>query len=251
MALQDLVLDTGPYFHEQVHALPGMDPGRRSVVVLTESRRMHPTKIFRQVSREANLAFARNRGFGVLAVSTGDDDGPLVSHIPFLLTEDCKAVHAHLTRANPILHSLENGERQAVMAVNGPDGYISPDWYEADPGLVPTWNYVAVHLRGRLRLRPQETLRYHLEELAMRFEQRLLPKPPWRISKVPERQLEAMMRAIFPVELEVETVDGTWKLNQNRPDEARLNAARHVDGGDLGMGTASLAGLMRSLPDVE
>ena len=59
------------------------------------------------------------------------------------------------------------------------------------------------------------------------------------------------MRTIFPVELEVETVDGTWKLNQNRPDEARLNAARHVDGGDLGMETVALAGLMRNLPDVE
>ena len=158
-------------------------------------------------------------------------------------------VHAHLTRANPILRSLEKGERPAVMAVSGPDSYISPDWYEADPGLVPTWNYVAVHLRGRLRLRPQETLRDHLDALAMQFEQRLHPKPPWRISKVPERQLEAMMRTIFPVELEVKSVDGTWKLNQNRPAKARLNAARHVDGEGLGMETDALAGLMRNLPE--
>ncbi|MXX15979.1 MAG: FMN-binding negative transcriptional regulator [Gammaproteobacteria bacterium] len=210
---------------------------------------MHPTEIFRQVSREANLAFAKDRGFGVLSVGTDDGDGPLMSHVPFLLTEDCSAVHAHLTRANPILRSLEKGERPAVMAVSGPDSYISPDWYEADPGLVPTWNYVAVHLRGRLRLRPQETLRNHLEALAMQFEQRLHPKPPWRISKVPERQLEAMMRTIFPVELEVRSVDGTWKLNQNRPAEARLNAARHVDGEGLGMETDTLAGLMRKLPE--
>ncbi|MDE0282106.1 MAG: FMN-binding negative transcriptional regulator [Gammaproteobacteria bacterium] len=143
---------------------------------------MHPTRIFRQVSREANLAFARDQGFGVLTVGADDEDGPLLSHVPFLLTEDCSAVHAHLTRANPILCSPEKGERPAVMAVSGPDSYISPDWYEADPGLVPTWNYVAVHLRGRLRLRPQETLRDHLEALAMQFEQRLHPKPPWRIT---------------------------------------------------------------------
>ena len=212
---------------------------------------MHPTKIFRQVPRETNLAFARDRGFGVLSVGTDNDDGPLISHIPFLLAEDGSTVHAHLARANPILHSLENGERPAVIAISGPDGYISPDWYEAAPGLVPTWSYVAVHLRGQLRLRPQESLRNHLDALAMQFEQRLLPKPPWRTSRVPERQLEAMMRTIFLVELEVETVDGTWKLGQNRPDEARLNAARHVDGGDLGMETAALAELMRSLPKVE
>ena len=212
---------------------------------------MHLSPLFRQASREANLAFARQRGFGVLAVSAGDAGGPLLSHIPFLLAEDGCAVHAHLARPNPILQFLEEGERPAVLAVGGPDSYISPDWYEADPGLVPTWNYVAVHLRGVLRLRPEETLPGHLDELAAQFEERLLPKRPWRTAKVPERQLEALMRAILPVELEVETVDGTWKLNQNRPDEARLNAARHVEGSGFGTETALLAGLMRNLPETD
>ncbi len=212
---------------------------------------MHPSPLFRQASREANLAFARERGFGVLAVDAGEADGPLLSHIPFLLTADGGAVHAHLARPNPILQHLAERERPAVLAVGGPDSYISPDWYEADPGLVPTWNYVAAHLRGRLRLRPEEVLREHLDELAAQFERRLHPKPPWRISKVPERQLQALMRAILPVELEVEAVDGTWKLNQNRPDEARLNAARHVERSGLGVETALLAGLMRNLPETD
>ena len=212
---------------------------------------MHPSPLFRQASREANLAFARERGFGVLAVGADDTGGPLLSHIPFLVTEDGGAVHAHLARPNPILRCLEEGERPAVLAVGGPDGYISPDWYEADPGLVPTWNYVAVHLRGRLRLRPEETLRDHLDELAAQFEERLSPKPPWRISKVPERQLQALMRAILPVELAVERVDGTWKLNQNRDDGARLAAADRMEASSLGVETALLAGLMRTLPEAD
>ena len=212
---------------------------------------MHSSPLFRQTSRERNLAFARERSFGVLAVGADHAGGPLLSHIPFLLTEDGRAVHAHLARPNPILQCLAEGEQAAVLAVGGPDGYISPDWYEADPGLVPTWNYVAVHLRGRLRLRPVETLRDHLDALAAEFERRLLPKPPWRTSKVPERQLGALMRAIVPVELAVETVDGTWKLNQNRPDEARLNAAGHVEAGGFGMETTLLAGLMRNLPETD
>ena len=212
---------------------------------------MHPSPLFRQASRAANLAFARERGFGVLAVSAGDAGAPLLSHIPFLLAEDGSAVHAHLARPNPILRCLEEGEQPAVLAVGGPDGYISPDWYEADPGLVPTWNYVAVHLRGVLRLRPEETIRGHLDELAVQFEERLLPKRPWRTTRVPERQLEALMRAILPVELEVEAVDGTWKLNQNRPDTARLTAAGHVEAAGFGMETALLAGLMRNLPEAD
>ena len=209
---------------------------------------MHPSSAFRQASREANLTFARDRSFGVLAVEAEDAAGPLLSHIPYLLAEDGRAVHAHLVRSNPIARCLAKGERRAVLAVSGPDGYVSPDWYEAGRDLVPTWNYVAVHLRGRLRLRPEETLRTHLDELAAQFEHRLLPKPPWRASKVPDRQLQSMMRAILPVELVVESVDGTWKLNQNRTDEARLNAARHLETGGNAMEAGWLAALMRRPP---
>jgi len=209
---------------------------------------MHPNPVFRQSSREANLAFARDRSFGVLAVDAEDAAGPLLSHIPFLLAGDGRTVHAHLVRSNPIARCLAKGETRAVLAVSGPDGYISPDWYQAGNDLVPTWNYVAVHLRGRLRLRPEETLRPHLDALAAQFEHRLLPKPPWRTSKVPGRTLQTMMRAILPVEFVVDTVDGTWKLNQNRTDEARLNAAGHLEKGGIGMETVRLAGLMRNPP---
>lgn len=59
------------------------------------------------------------------------------------------------------------------------------------------------------------------------------------------------MRAIQPVELEIEAVDGTWKLNQNKPDTARLAAAGHVEAGGLGMETLLLSELMRSLPHAD
>ncbi len=211
---------------------------------------MHPSPVFRRASREANLAVARERSFGVLAVD-GGAGGPLLSHIPFVLAEDGAAVHAHLVRSNPIAQCLAAGEQPAVLAVGGPDGYISPDWYEAGTEMVPTWNYVAVHLRGVLRLRPQETLREHLDELSAQYEQRLLPKPPWRTAKVPDRHLEALMRAIQPVELAVEAVDGTWKLNQNRAGEARLKAADRIEAEGFGMETALLARLMRTPPQPE
>ena len=187
----------------------------------------------------------------MLALNPGDTGSPLLSHVPFLLAEDGELIHAHLSRANPMLDLLEEGEQPAVLAVIGPDGYISPDWYETDPGQVPTWNYVAVHLRGRLRLRPVEALRGHLEALSANFEQRLLPKPPWRVDKVPERQLQALMRAILPIELEIEAVEGTWKLNQNKPDTARLAAAGHIEAGGLGMETLLLSELMRSPPQAD
>ena len=212
---------------------------------------MHPNPVHRPASPERNLAFAKERGFGVLAVGNGEADAPLLSHIPFIVAEDGAAVHAHLVRANPIVRLLAAGERPAVLAVSGPDGYVSPDWYGAEPDQVPTWNYVAVHLRGTLRLRPEVALRPHLDALSARFEEALRPKPPWRTSKVAPDRLASMMRAIVPIELTVETVDGTWKLNRNKPDEVRLRAAEHMGAEGFGQETALLAALMRSPPGAE
>ena len=213
---------------------------------------MHPNPVHRPATPERNLAFARERGFGVLAVS-GDEGagGPLLSHIPFLVAEGGGAVHAHLVRANPIARLLAVGERPAVLAVSGPDGYVSPDWYGAEPDQVPTWNYVAVHLRGTLRLRPEEMLRPHLDALSTRFEEALRPKPPWRTSKVAPDRLASLMRAIVPVELTVESVDGTWKLNRNKTDEVRLRAAAHMGTEGFGQEVALLATLMQSPPEKE
>ena len=210
---------------------------------------MHPNRVHRQASRERNLEFARERGFGVLAVDDEGAAGPLLSHIPFLVAEGGGAVHAHLVRSNPIARRLLAGERGAVLAASGPDGYVSPDWYGVEPDQVPTWNYVAVHLRGTLRLRPEETLRPHLDALSARFEHELRPKPPWRTSKVSADRLAGMMRAIVPIELAVEAVDGTWKLNRNKTDEVRLRAAEHMGAEGFGQETALLAQLMRTPPE--
>lgn len=208
---------------------------------------MHSNPAFRRVSRDRNLRFAAERGFGVLAIDGG---GPLVSHIPFILAEDGAAVHAHLVRANPIAERLREKARAAVLAVSGPDSYISPDWYGTDAvDQVPTWNYVAVHIRGTLRRRPDGTLRAHLDALSARFENELRPKPPWMPAKVSPDQLDTLMRSIMPVELSVENVDGTWKLNQNKDAQVRLQAACHIEIDGYGQETASLARLMRNPPN--
>ena len=107
---------------------------------------MHPNPIFHTESAERNLAFARARAFGVLAVNGAD--GPMMAHVPFLIDEDGAQLHLHLVRSNPIARALK-APMQARSAVSGADGYISPDWYGV-PDQVPTWNYVAVHLTGVL-----------------------------------------------------------------------------------------------------
>lgn len=204
---------------------------------------MHPNSTFRGESRDRALAVARARGFGCLTLA--HEGRVLAAHLPFLLDGEDR-LEMHLTRSNPVHKALREGPHEALMAVAGPDGYVSPDWYgTADK--VPTWNYVAVHLRGPLKL-SEAPLRDHLDRLAARFEAELAPKPPWRSDKMTPALLERMMRAIAVIELTIEEVDSTFKLNQNRaPDERAGVVAALAGGATPGQETAALAELMRAL----
>ncbi|WP_299152971.1 FMN-binding negative transcriptional regulator [uncultured Tateyamaria sp.] len=202
---------------------------------------MHPNPIFHTQDGQRNLAYASERAFGILAVNA--EAGPLMAHIPFLIDEDGAYLHLHLVRSNPIARALKT-PLTARIAVNGPDGYISPDWYEVSDQ-VPTWNYVAVHLTGMLELRPQDELRDLLDRQSKHFEDQLQPKTPWKTDKMTPDVLEKMMRQIVPYRMKIEGVDGTWKLNQNKPDKVRLRAADYVDAYGMGAETRLLAALMR------
>ncbi|MEL7463960.1 MAG: FMN-binding negative transcriptional regulator [Pseudomonadota bacterium] len=206
---------------------------------------MHPNPAFRGVDAARNLAFARERSFGVLTVV--GDDAPLISHIPFVLAEDGEAIMAHIVKSNPIWRALRDGPRTAAMIVSGPDAYVSPDWYGVDDQ-VPTWNYVAVHLRGEVRLADEAGMRAHADELSGQFEARLAPKPIWKTEKMDEEALHRMMRMIAPIEMTIESVDGTWKLGQNKADEARQGAVEGMKTSEIGSEIASLAALMADPP---
>ena len=202
---------------------------------------MHPNPAFRGVEAERSLAFARTAGFGVLSLN--GEEGPLISHLPFVMADDGASLAAHIVRSNPIWKKLRAGPAQAVMVVSGPHGYISPDWYGL-PDQVPTWNYVAVHLRGTITLAPEDNLHSHLDDLSARLEGGLAPKPIWTMDKMNEDALSRMMRMIAPIQMQIASVDGTWKLNQNKEEAARHGAADGV----AAQGMTDLADLMRKPP---
>lgn len=208
---------------------------------------MHPNPVFRRVPENEALAFAAERGFGV--VTAAHEGRILAAHVPFVLEE--RRVTAHLQRGNPLARALARGPLEALVIVPGADAYISPDWY-GEPGHVPTWNYLAVHLRGMLSRLADEALRPHLERLSAEFEHRLALKPPWRLDKLEAEPLDRMMRMIVPVALEIESVEATFKLGQNRSPAARRAAARALtEAPGAGLGQEMVALGMAEVEDPE
>ena len=203
---------------------------------------MHPNPAFRKTEKQDAIAFARQRCFGMLSINA--DPSPLISHIPFQVSQDGSYIETHLVRSNPILRSLSDPSA-AVIAVSGPDAYISPDWYGVEQQ-VPTWNYVAVHLRGILRRLPQDDLRGVLDRLSGEMERRLLPKPVWGLEKLTDETFAKMSRMIVPIAMDVREINSTWKLGQNKPAGAMMGAAEGLDGSGFGSEVSALSVMMKA-----
>jgi transcriptional regulator len=205
---------------------------------------MHPNPIFRKTTDTRALEFVRERAFG--QITAIGPDGLLAAHIPVLLSEDAQTLDLHLVRSNPIARALAD-PLDVLLTVTGPDGYVSPDWYGVEDQ-VPTWNYVAVKIRGTLEMLGQDNMRDVLDRQTAHFEDQL-PKPQWTAAKMTPDVLEKMMRQIVPCRLTITDMQSTFKLSQNKPDDVRQRAADAMTQSRIGMETAALAALMRDPPN--
>jgi transcriptional regulator len=114
---------------------------------------------------------------------------------------------------------------------SGPHAYVSPRWYQTRQN-VPTWNYSAVYVRGAPRVvgDPDKLLAL-LDELTARFESGL--EGAWSTDELPRTMLDKLVDSIVGFEIDIESIDGKFKLNQNRTTEDRegvidaLSASTH------------------------
>jgi transcriptional regulator len=203
---------------------------------------MYTPPLFKQ-DRAASLAFAEERGFGTVCAFDGEK--PVASQLPFYLSsaDDGTALALfHVARHNPLI-DLADGVKPWLLAVNGPDAYVSPDWY-VSPDQVPTWLYQAVHLTGPVRRLSDDELAVQIDTLSAKFEDWLLPKRPWTSAKMTPARLEAMKKAIIGLVMKVEDVEGSFKLNQHK-SEADYVAIAEALALQSDTGSRQISGLMR------
>ena len=166
--------------------------------------------------------FIKENGFGILFSGTGPE--PVASHLPFILDDGAGeqgTLLAHMARAND---QWKQASGQPVLAVfQGPHTYVSPTWYQ-DADTVPTWNYVAVHVYGTLRVVEDQTRLQRIIELITDYYESS-QTPPWRAEFTSDYS-QRMLKRIVAFEIEIEKIQGKWKLNQNHPD---INRRRVVN----------------------
>jgi transcriptional regulator len=204
---------------------------------------MYTPPLFKQ-DHAASLAFAEARGFGTVCAWNGKR--PIASLLPFYLSharDGTPEVLFHVARHNPLAR-LADGATSWLLAVNGSDAYVSPDWY-VSPDQVPTWLYQSVHLTGTVRVLSDDELAAQIDTLSAKFENWLAPKKPWTAAKMTPARLEAMKKAIVGLVMTVEDVEGTFKLNQHK-SEADFAAVATALEQRADTGSQQIADLMRT-----
>ncbi len=151
--------------------------------------------------------------------------GIQVNHIPVIFERGgggLGTLKGHIARANSLWRDLKGGA-EVVVVFQGASHYISPNWYPAkrEHGkVVPTWNYTAVHARGRIGWTEDATwLREFLEALTNSHERQY--ETPWRVSDAPEDYIQQMLAAIVGFEITIGSLTGNWKVSQNRSEADR------------------------------
>jgi transcriptional regulator len=196
---------------------------------------MHPNRKFHLTDRAEMGGFVREVGFGAVVVQT--EAGLRAVHVPLLI--EGERLCFHISRGNQ-MHSALLGGCEALVVVDGPHAYISPDWYGLEDR-VPTWNYVAVELNGRVRALEEGDLIALVDALSNKHEARLAPKPVWTRDKMSDGRFQGLLKAISGFEMEIAEWRGTAKIDQDKPQEVRERIARALDG----RGEAAMAAVMR------
>jgi transcriptional regulator len=201
---------------------------------------MYTPPAFKKEDASKLFDFIEKNSFGILV---SQQNGKLeASHLPALIDRTVGpqgTLVSHMAKANPQWNSLSGQE--VMMVFQGPHAYVSPTWYETLES-VPTWNYVSVHVYGRFIPVTDEKETVEILRKMVGFYEGSLVQP-WDMGKLPEDYFKKLLKMIVGFRIEINRLEGKWKLGQNHSMEKREKVARALEQG--GVQAREVAKLMR------
>lgn len=185
---------------------------------------MYIPAIYKNENQEEIQNFIHKNGFGILINQL--DGKPWATHIPMLLIENKlgnQVLEGHVSIENPQANFLVN--QQLFLAIfTGPHAYISSSWYDHEN--VPTWNYTAVHVYGKITILDYESTVLSLKRLVDKYE--ATSKSPIKIEELSAKTM-LQARGIVAFQLEVSSIEAVKKISQNRDDKNYVNIISELE----------------------
>lgn len=200
---------------------------------------MYTPKHFKLDDQNELFNFLKANSFGALI--THFDNDFQATHIPFSWSEDKKSIFGHIALGNSQKHAIIASDK-ALMIIQGAHSYISPTWYDHEN--VPTWNYQAVHIKGKLDKLDDKELFNSLNDLSQTYEEGRSPK--FDIYELTPEFLKKELRGIIGFKLDIEDIQVSYKLSQNRSEKDFNNIISELEQTD-DRNANDVANAMRSL----
>ena len=185
---------------------------------------MYIPKINEENDHERILDFIRQNGFGILVSS--DKGVPVATHIPLELAFDANnaaVLRGHVARPNPQWRLWE--EPSEVLAIfSGAHAYVSSSWYEKSN--VSTWNYLAVHVYGTIRIVSEAELYESVQSLTEKYEKH--QENPHFVASMNPQSVKREIRGIVGFEIKIDRFKAKAKLSQNRNDRDHQSIVEHL-----------------------
>ena len=157
-----------------------------------------------------------------------------ITHIPSILDRTrgrFGTIRGHISAQN-VQKGTFDGTHQAVIVFRGPQGYISPTWYASQTSVVPTWNFGVVHASGRPRALADKTKAYDLLATLIARNERRIGSTGYDFAAQPREYVDRMMQGISPFEMEIDALEGKFKLGQERSEGDRNGVLTHLARGE-------------------
>jgi transcriptional regulator len=172
------------------------------------------------------LQFLKEHPFAVLV--SASERFPQASHIPIEVLEDASGglkLMGHVSNSNPQLAWIRSFP-DVLVIFQGPNTYVSASWYPV-PEVASTWNYLAVHVCGKLTVVDSNSTLAHLRRITDRYEKKMAR--PMSVDRMTEEYLSKNLQAITGFRIEAERVENTYKLSQNKDERTREQVIRELD----------------------
>ncbi|HYV93134.1 MAG TPA: FMN-binding negative transcriptional regulator [Chitinophagales bacterium] len=186
---------------------------------------MYIPNYFRNKNLPALENFIRQNPFAVLV--NQHDGKPWATHIPVELEKNEtgeNVLWCHVAKANPQWKVFESNP-DALVIFSGAHHYISSSWYNHVN--VPTWNFIAVHVYGKVKIMSEENFLEALRRLVHRYE--ATSKNPVSVETMPQEFIQKLIKGAVGFEISIDKIEGKWKLSQNRDDESARNVIRELE----------------------
>lgn len=182
---------------------------------------MYAPKYARNIDPASISEFIKQHGFGIIVSQWSGK--LLATHIPLELQNESKLV-GHISRANPQWKNFETG-REVLAIFSGPHAYISSSWYDHEN--VPTWNYMAVHAYGNIRLIEGDELLDSLKNLVDKYEAG--SQNPVSIERMSPDYVSKSLKGIVGFEITITSMEASYKLSQNRDKKNQLSIITELE----------------------